>query len=177
MPMTPSMQLRLKAGDRAFEEAQQRGRTFLEQNGITGAAVEAQILILRELIENGKRFGTTGRQAGPMSVHLYIDAAAVTVEVVTPVNPLAHERLAQLDKAIQWIRGYQDPFEPYAAKRREAAAGSDRANADGYGLARIAYEAGAVLDFYVSEDGILHLYAVRFSGEPGSAARRDRSTR
>jgi hypothetical protein len=112
-----------------------------------------------------------------MSVHLYIDAAAVTVEVVTPVNPLAHERLAQLDKAIQWIRGYQDPFEPYAAKRREAAAGSDRANADGYGLARIAYEAGAVLDFYVSEDGILHLYAVRFSGEPGSAARRDRSTR
>ena len=34
-------------------------------------------------------------------------------------------------------------------------------DAYGIGLARIAYEAGAVLDFFVDEDNILNLSAVR----------------
>ena len=58
-----------------------------------------------------------------------------------------------------------------------SAACPDRVKANGFGLARIAYKAGAVLDFYVSEDNILHLFAVRFADKPRPAAVRDLSTR
>lgn len=83
------------------------------------------------------------------------------MEVSKPVNESSYSRLNELDKTIQWISGYQDPFEPYTIKLSEVSAHSPNRKTNGFELARIAYEAGAILDFYVSEDNILNLSAVR----------------
>jgi hypothetical protein len=76
--------------------------------------------------------------------------------------------LADLDKTIQWIRGYQDPLEQYMINLSESSGASHLAGTNGLGLARIAYEADAIIDFYVSEDNILNLSAVsNLNGEYG----------
>jgi len=83
------------------------------------------------------------------------------VEVRQAVEKSFQRQLDELDKTIQWIRVYGDPFEPYMKKLREECENPNNHKANGIGLARIAYEAGAILDFFVSEDNILNLSAVR----------------
>ena len=51
--------------------------------------------------------------------------------------------------------------EPYKADYSRICNNSQDFEAEGFELAKIAYEEGAVLDFYVSEDSILNLSAVR----------------
>ena len=52
-----------------------------------------------------------------------------------------HQRqLEELDKTIQWIRVYRDPFEPFMMSAQEASENSNNSESNGFGLARIAYE-------------------------------------
>lgn len=69
-------------------------------------------------------------------------------------------KLDELDRTIQVIRGGPDPFEPYI-NCIQASTKLNSDNTNDYELARIAYETGAVIDFYVNEDNILNLSAVR----------------
>ena len=84
----------------------------------------------------------------------------INVEVKNPVDETAYSHLKKLDKTIQWIRGYQDPFEPYMKKAREVSEKPLGDEVSGLGLAEIAYKGKAILDFFVSEDNILNVSAV-----------------
>ena len=69
-------------------------------------------------------------------------------------------RLKKLDDTIQWIRGYQSPFEAYVEKLKQVSAQPYAPGESGLGLARIAYEGQCVLDFYVDETDVLAMSAV-----------------
>jgi hypothetical protein len=86
---------------------------------------------------------------------------------VHPVDHTCCDKLKELDKTIQFIRGYQNPFEAYMLKRKEASKSSSCDVTNSLGLARIAYEENAMLDFFISEDNDLFLSAVS-SLEAGS---------
>jgi len=161
MPMKKSIKFSVKPGDKDIEKAREKGSEFLKSHGLSDDTVRAQMTILNELISNGKKFSDLRAPGNEMTILLLIDKNAVTVEVSNPVNESSYSQLNELDKTIQWIRGYQDPFEPYTIKLREASANSHSGQTNGFELARIAYEAGAILDFYVSENNILNLSAVR----------------
>ena len=159
--MKKSIRFNVKPGGKDIEKAREKGSEFLKSHGLTDATVRAQMTIFNELISNGTKFGNLKPPGNEMTVLLIIDKNAVTVEVSKPVNESSYSRLNELDKTIQWIRGYQDPFEPYTIKLSEVYTNSPPGETNGFELARIAYEAGAILDFYVSEDNILNLSAVR----------------
>ena len=159
--MKKSILFNLKLNDNEIDEAGERGSNFLKSHGFSNETVEAQIMILNELINNGKKFENPSSIESEITVFLLIEDKTITVEVRKAVEESYQGQLNELDKTIQWIRGYQDPFEPYMKKLRAKSDFSTNSEANGMGLARIAYEAGAILDFFVSEDNILNLSAVR----------------
>jgi hypothetical protein len=117
-------------------------------------------MILRELIISGKKFDNLRPSEFEMSVQLHIENNTITVEVKKSVCESAYGKLEALDKTIQWIRGYQDPLEDYMINFAEGPGASPLAGTNGLGLARIAHQANAIIDFYVSEDNVLNLSAV-----------------
>jgi hypothetical protein len=132
----------------------------LKSKGYSDDIIETQIMILKELIISSKEFDDLRPSEFEMSVQLHIEDNAITVEVKKPVCESAYGKLEELDKTIQWIRGYQDPLEHYMINLAEASDAFHFAGTNGLGLARIAHEAHAVVDFYVSEDNVLNLSAV-----------------
>ncbi len=139
----------------------EKGESFLKAHGLSDDSVQTQIMVLRELIKSGKTFDSPKPAGNEMSVHICIEENTVTAEVRKQVNESDHDnQLQNLDKTIQWIRGYQDPYTPFMMKTSGTSESSCDRDSNSLGLAKIAYEAGAVLDFYVSEDNILNLSAV-----------------
>lgn len=162
MTMKKSLKFNLRLNDTAIDKADERGTNFLKSHGFSNETVQAQIMILRELINNGKKFESPSSLGkSEITVFLLVEEKTITVEVRKAVEESSQHELNKLDKTIQWIRGYQDPFVPYMKKLREISENSNNSETNGIGLARIAYEAGATLDFFVSEDNILKLSAVR----------------
>jgi hypothetical protein len=161
MDMKNSYMFNLKLNGTEIDRAGEKGSNFLISHGFTNDTVQAQIMILKELINNGKQFENTTEPDDEITVFFLVEEKAITVEIRKAVEESNQRQLNELDKTIQLIRGYQDPFEPYMKKIRENPGISMNGDAYGIGLARIAYEAGAVLDFFVDEDNILNLSAVR----------------
>ena len=93
-------------------------------------------------------------------VSINIERNTVTIEVLNPVGEDAAQHLSRLDKTIQWIRGYQDPFEAYIERIKEVSKKPLKDAESGIGLVRIAYEGKALLDFFVGENNILNVSVV-----------------
>ena len=161
--MKNSIEFNLKPIGSEIAKVGEKGKSFLKSHGLTDDNVQTQIMVIRELIKSGKTFDNQRPAGNEMSVHIYIEENTITAEVRKPVNESAHNnQLQTLDKTIQWIRGYQDPFTPFMMKARQVSESFCDSDSNSSGLAKIAYEAGAILDFYVSEDNILNLSAVSY---------------
>jgi len=159
--MKKTIEFELKSCGEEIEKLAQKSGEFLKTQGCSDDTIQAQIMILRELIMSGKNFGDGRSSEFEMTVHLQMENDSITVEVRKPVGESSFGKLEELDRIIQWISGYQDPFEPYMVKLAQTAGASRVAGTSGLRLARLAYEANAFIDFYVSEDNILNLSAVR----------------
>jgi len=160
--MKKSIEFDLEPDGCEIEKAAKKGGNFLKFHGLSDDSIQKQLMVLNELIASGKKLNNLKMSKSGITVHLYIDGDTITAEVKKPVGESKNDRqLQELDKTIQMIRGFQDPFEPYLIKLQEAIDNSSSNEANGLGLARIAYETGAILDFYVSEENILNLCAVR----------------
>ena len=158
--MKKTMEFRLKSNDGEIQKLEQKSSNFLKYHGYSETTIQTQIMILKELIISGKKFDDLTPSEFEMSVQLHIEDNTITVEIKKPVCESAYGKLEELDKTIQWIRGYQDPLEHHAINLAEASGASPMAGANRLGLAGIAHEADAIIDFYVSEDNVLNLSAV-----------------
>jgi threonyl-tRNA synthetase len=154
------MEFRLKSNGGEIKKLERKSSNYLKSNGYSDEVIETQILILKELIISSKEFDDPSASEFEMSVQFHIEDNAITVEVKKPVCESDYGKLEELDKTIQWIRGYQDPLEQYMTNLAEASAVSHIAETNGLGLARIAHESDAIIDFYVNEDNVLNLSAV-----------------
>lgn len=138
-----------------------RTATFLNEGGFDEDTVYALAMVACELSENATKYGAfTPPSTRTLDVHITVDPRSVVIEVQNPVAATDDVHLARLDQVIQWIRGYQDPFEAYVERLREVSGQSLDWNESGLGLVRIAYEGQAVLDFYVNDENILAVSAM-----------------
>lgn len=133
---------------------------FLTSRGLAGEVVQALTMVVSELMENGIKYGCFEDLAGDIKISLTLDPDRVTIEVCHPVAEQSRDNLLTLDRTIQWIRGYQNPFEAYTERLKEVARKSFEDLTSGLGLVRIAYEGRAILDFFVDEDDVLEVSAV-----------------
>jgi len=156
-----SIEFKFKSTGRDIEKLAEKSAAFLKFHGCSDDTIRTQIMIIRELIMSGKKFDRHNFSEIEMSVQLQIETDSITVEVKKTVNESAYGKLAELDKTIQRIRGCQDPFEPYLINLAETADASPIEETNALRLSRLAYETNAMIDFYVSEDSVLNLSAVR----------------
>jgi len=159
--MQSSLEINLKPDGHEIEKVGEMSSDFLKSHGFSDEAIHVQIMILRELIHNGIRYGKFTPSENTISAHIHISKKTIVFKVKNPIDETCFERLEELDKTIQFIRGYQNPFKAYLLKKKEASQNSTCSEVNGLGLARIACEGRTILDFFVSEDNILNLYAVK----------------
>ncbi len=143
----------------AIDGMRSRVITFLREAAEAQPLVDGIAMVVCELTENAIKYGTfdpTDR------VHMTVDVTprAITVEVRNPTSKEDLAQLNRLDRTIQWIRGYQDPFEAYMARLKEVSLQNPDSGESGLGLVRIAYEGESSLDFYLGDGGKLAVSAV-----------------
>lgn len=141
--------------DRARDEAV----AFLHQQQLHPSIVDAVGMVVGELLENGVKYGRHGSGA-PIEYSVTVAPDAVTVEVLSPAVEDDDPHLQRLDRTIQWIRGYQNPFEAYIETLKNIARRPLDDRESGLGLVRIAYEGKSILDFYLTDDNRVAVSAI-----------------
>lgn len=143
------------------ERARNEVEALLSLRGLRPDVVSAVAMVTSELVENAVKYGKYDQAEGePISVSVEISPREIVTEVKNPAGDAAAEDLRLLDDAIQWIRGFQSPFQAYVEKLRSV---SERGNGDGssgLGLVRIAYEGQCITDFYIDHESTLAMSAV-----------------
>lgn len=140
-------------------------RTVLARAGLSDDETYQLAMVAQELLENAVKYGAFGRGE---RIALGISTAVedVIVEVKSRVG-VDDAHLRRFDQTIQWIRGFQDPFEAYVERMKIVSAQPYSHGESGLGLTRIAYEGRSVIDFYVDESNVLAVCAVYRRDAPG----------
>jgi hypothetical protein len=160
--MTPrdaaTLDLRIAPEWDAIKAAWEPCRAMLVSTGLTVDEAYQLAMVAQELLENAVKYGAF---AGAERIGLDVRVASddVIVEVRSRVG-VDDANLRRFDQTIQWIRGFQDPFEAYVERLKHVAAQPYAHGESGLGLTRIAYEGRCAIDFYVNEDNILAVSAV-----------------
>ncbi len=145
-----------KEVDRVYEEV---GR-FLGEWELTDEAIDRCTMVVCELVENGIKYGHFGRIGDAVTVYLAIGNGTISVQVTNPIGPASRNHLPLLDRTIQWVRGFQAPFEAFVARMKAISREPIETDKSRLGLLRVTYEGRAMLDFYVEEDEMLSVSAV-----------------
>jgi hypothetical protein len=120
----------------------------------------ALCMVSQELLENAVKYGSYPSGAGAIGLEVRTADREVTIEVKSPVSSDSSGQLKRLDGTIQWIRGFQTPFEAYVERLKAVSAQPYTPGESGLGLVRIAYEGQCILDFYVDDSDLLAISAV-----------------
>jgi hypothetical protein len=130
---------------------------FLKSEGLDVDAQNALAMVACELAENATKYGhfQGEKEKEVVKIALEVLPSHITVKASNPVTQAEAESLAVLDQTIQWIRGFQDPFQAYLERLRDVSSQALSSTESRLGLVRIAYEGQSTLDFYVGRDGIL----------------------
>lgn len=130
--------------------------SFLKSHGFSDKAIHEQIMIVEGLLKICMQYSGFKSSQEKMRVQIHISRDKITFEVSSPINGIQKKQLEELDKIIQFIHGYQDPFEAVLKFKEASGIGSK-----GLALAKLAYEGKATLDFFVSEENIINMSAIR----------------
>ena len=140
--------------------------SLLRGRGLRGDEVDAVAMVACELGENAIKYGTVRGEEDRVSLAVSISGPQLTIEVFNRIGSKDEDNLVRLDRTVQWIRGYHDPFEAWLQRLKELSSQPLDNNESRLGLVRIAYEGQAVLDFYVNENDVLAVSAIhRLKGE------------
>jgi hypothetical protein len=157
--MENNLTLRIKPEWDEIEQVRNSCKQFLLSHSLSQSIVDALTMVASELSENAVKYGSYRDDAG-IDISVTVDRKLIIVEVKNPIGDNGVPFLRHLDETIQWIRGYQDPFESYIIKLRQISSKALQDMECGLGLVRISFEGRSILDFYVTEDNILNVSAV-----------------
>lgn len=158
--MKKSIEFNVKPDWDEIEKIRNESADFLQSHELSDDTIHSLSMIISELLENGIKYGNFKMIENRVVVVINIERNTVTIEVLNPVDESAFKHLSRLDKTIQWIRGYQDPFEAYIERIKEVSKKPLNDVESGIGLVRIAYEGKALLDFFVGENNMLNVSVV-----------------
>ena len=143
-----------------IEEVRSECEIFFKTHDFSENDTHSLVMIISELMENSIKYGDFSIPETMVDISVDIHNNKVLIEVLNPVTESDRHHLQKLDRTIQWIRGYQDPFEAFIEKLRHVSKKPLHDNESGLGLVRIAYEGKAVFDFFVDEENMLNVSAI-----------------
>jgi len=158
--MKNTMKVTLSPDWDEIEPLRLQAHDFFGSHGLSRNTVQSLVMVLGELLENSVKYGSYKTADSPIQISIHIGKKIVTIEVTNPIDDSNLDDLKRLDWMIQWVRGYQDPFEAYIERLKEVAKKPLHDKESGLGIVRIAYEGDVILDFFVSEDNLLTVSAV-----------------
>lgn len=160
-----ALDLRIEPEWEAVKAAWDPCRAALARAGLTADETYQIAMVAQELLENAVKYGAFGKGE---RILLGVRAAEedVIVEVKNRVG-VDDAHLSRFDRTIQWIRGFQDPFEAYVERMKLVSAQPYSHGESGLGLTRIAYEGRSIIDFYVDDENVLAVSAVYRRDAPG----------
>ena len=158
--MDRALHMKLKPEWDAIPAAWDPCAQLLSGHGLSRDDTYDLCMVVRELLENAVKYGRFASGSPPIDLDVEVTAREVTVEVKNPVG-VDSAHLHEFDRANQWIRGFQDPFEAYVERLKLASSQAWGSGRSGLGLTRVAYEGHCALDFYVDATNTLAVSAVR----------------
>lgn len=158
--MKRTIKLTMKPEWNEIENVRIKSHDFLISQGIDNDSVHAFTMVIRELVENSVKYGRFGSTNNKVTLRINIAENMIIAEVINPVDESVLQHLRNLDKTLQWIRGFQDPFQAYVERIKQISRRPFDDEISGLGLVRIAYEGNAILDFFLSEGNQLNVSAV-----------------
>ncbi len=158
--MNLELELKVASDWAEVEKVNQAVSAFLSGCGLAPEAVDKYTMVVCELVENGIKYGHFAGEKNTVNVRLWIANGAISVLVSNPVGQYSRTHLSELDRTIQWVRGFQAPFEAYIARMKAISREPLDIDKSGLGLVRITYEGQAILDFYLDENDTLSVTAV-----------------
>ena len=158
--MEDSLELTLKPEWDELNIVRERLEHFLTEHQFSVDDIHALIMVSSELVENAIKYENSQNMTDKFEYSVDIEGRSTIVEVRNRILGNDDLQLKKLDETIQWIRGYQNPFEAYVERLKLISAKELGENESGLGLTRIAYEGSSVLDFYVDENNVLAMSAV-----------------
>lgn len=133
--------------------------SFFSKNSLSDEHYDPVYMVTTELVENSIKYGSFTNKDQKISLTLKNKKNRIFIEVKNPISERSLSHLSKLDSKIQWIRGFQNPFEAYVERLREVSSKTLEEGESGLGLVRIAYEGQSVLDFFVDEENNLTVIA------------------
>ena len=112
--MAKSIKLIINPDWNEIETVRLESSAFLVSNGLNREVVDALVMVISELIENGIKYmgfddqimyDNGNKPDTKVDIKLNINKNEITLEVINPVDDSAQKHLKKLDKTIQWIRG------------------------------------------------------------------------
>ncbi|MGA2762036.1 MAG: ATP-binding protein [Spirochaetia bacterium] len=158
--MNPELELRVASDWEEVGKVNQAVGEFLGGCGLPAEAVDKYTMVVCELVENGIKYGHFSGEKDVVQVRVWIANGTVSVLVSNPIGQYTRTYLSELDRTIQWVRGFQAPFEAYIARMKAISREPLDNVKSGLGLVRITYEGQAILDFYLDENDTLSVSAV-----------------
>jgi len=157
--MDRTLHIQLRPEWEAIQSAWDPCDRLLQGNGLSRDDAYGLCMVARELLENAVKYGRHEDGDRPVELSVEVAPQEVIVEVKSPIG-VGSEDLQEFDRTIQWIRGFQDPFEAYVERLKLASAKAFGPGKGGLGLARVAYEGRCAVDFYVDPGNVLAVSAV-----------------
>jgi len=158
--MNRSIELTIKPKWDEIENVRNKSTSFLTSQGISNDSVQAFAMVISELVENSVKYGRFTSTKSEVIVTVKISENMIIAEVINPVDESVYHHLRKLDKTLQWIRGFQDPFQAYVQRIRKISRKPLDDEFSGLGLTRIAYEGQAIVDFFLTEGNQLNVSAI-----------------
>ncbi len=143
-----------------IEEVRNECNLFFKSHNFSENDSHSLMMTISELMENSIKYGTFSNPDAMVEILVKILRFQVQIEILNPVADSDKHYLHKLDRTIQWIRGFQDPFEAFIERLRLVSKKPLDDIESGLGLVRIAYEGKAVLDFFVDEKNVLNVSAI-----------------
>jgi len=160
MAAKTSIKFHLEPNWDELEKIRKKSMLFLRSHGLSDDSIHTLSMIVSELVENGIKYGDFKKKGASVVVVIRLAAGKITVEVLNPIAESADAHLSKLDQTIRWIRGFQDPLEAYVERITEVSKKPLHDTESCIGLARIASEGNATLDFLLTENSMVRVSAV-----------------
>ena len=129
-----SLDLRINPEWEAVKAAWDPCRDVLARAGLTDDETYQLAMVARELLENAVKFGSFA-EGERIQLSIRAGAEDVVVEVKSHVG-VGEANLLQFDRTIQWIRGFQNPFEAFVERMKTVSAQPYSEEETGLGLTR-----------------------------------------
>ncbi len=159
--MASPLQLEVKTTWDEMARVHEASVAYFESAKLSRDAIDTLTMIVCELVENAIKYGQTREgDSGIVQVQVSLKKGVATVQVTNSIGKTTRTHLEDLDKTIQWVRGYQDPFEAFIERMKEISREPLSLPKSGLGIVRVAFEGRAALDFVLGEDDKLSVLAV-----------------